>query len=87
MKAAEDFLLLVLHAHITAASEVLYKEERFESVFHLADSVMESYTRLQGTHNGSTSTGSVFVYACDLLTLGLLWWDSMMPYERAMETE
>ena len=73
MKAAEDFLLLVLHAHITAASEAVCNNDGFESVFHLADSVVESYARLKGTLNASTSTDSVFVYACDLLTLGLLW--------------
>ena len=73
MKAAEDFLLLVLHAHITAASETICKNGGYESVFHLADSVVKSYVRLKGTRNASKSTDSVFVHACDLLTLGLLW--------------
>ena len=39
MKATEDFLLVVVHAHIAAASEAILCRQRIESVSQLADSV------------------------------------------------
>lgn len=73
MKAAEDFLLVVLHAHITAASEAILKRQRIESVSQLADSVAASFITLEKGSTVGKSSDGVLVYACDLLTLGLLW--------------
>ncbi len=73
MKAAEDFLLVVLHAHITAASQAILSYTNIESVSALADSIVASYVRLQRGSAESACSDGVFVYACDVLSLGLLW--------------
>ncbi len=71
MKAAEDFMLLVLHAHIIAACKELLGKNDIQSVSQLAEKVIECYVRLEGN---SDEDDQVLVYASDLLTLGLLWW-------------
>ena len=73
MKAAEDFLLVVLHAHIMAASETILSCANIDSVSALADSILASYVNLQLGSTGSSCSDGVFVYACDVLSLGLLW--------------
>ena len=73
MKAAEDFLLVVLHAHIMAASETIISCTNIDSVSALADSILASYVNLQLGSTGSSCSDGVFVYTCDVLSLGLLW--------------
>ena len=72
-RAAEDFLLVVLHAHIITASEKILQEKNITSVAELADSVVAESTLFQPGNNVSELSDGVFVYACDVLTLGLLW--------------
>lgn len=74
MKAAEDFLTVVLHAHIIAACDVILQQNKFVSVSELADSLLASYSKLDiGGGNVMKNVDGVHLYACDLLTLGLLW--------------
>ena len=69
MKAAEDFLLLLLHAHIVAAAEKL-SDYNFESVDEVAKSIINTHLLLPS----STSVeDGVMSYARELLTLGLIW--------------
>lgn len=73
MRAAEDFLLVILHAHVIAACERVLESKNFTSVATLADAVVASFTLLEPDNNVSELSDGVFVYACDILTLGLLW--------------
>ena len=73
MKAAEDFLLVVLHAHITAASQAILSFSNISSVSALANSIVASYVMLDRSSPRHACSDEVFVYACDVLSLGLLW--------------
>ena len=73
MKAAEDFLLVVLRAHIMAASETILSCANIDSISALADSILASYVNLQLGSTASSCSDGVFVYACDVLSMGLLW--------------
>ena len=97
MRAAEDFLLVVLHAHIITASEKILQEKNITSVAELADSVVAESTLFQPGNNVSELSDGVFVYACDVLTLGLLWMgfhdvtkegdgERVMRYWKALQT-
>ena len=70
MKAAEDFLLVILHSHIIASAETILKDSPNDTVEQLATS---KYVKLWKTDCGeSVETDRVYVYACDIVTLGLL---------------
>ncbi len=83
MKAAEDFLLVVLHAHVVAAAKtILSSASNIKSVVKLADEVVEKIIDLKvgersddaNPHSGvKPIPDGVYVYACDLLTLALIW--------------
>ncbi len=75
MKAAEDFLHVMIHAHIVAACQAVLRGRSIDSVSHtqLADSVVASFVALEKDTTVSKSSDGVFIYACDVLTLGLLW--------------
>lgn len=74
MKAAEDFLTVVMHAHIIAACDVILQQRQPESVFEIAETMLESFNTLSvGESNAVCDSDGVLLYACDLLTLGLLW--------------
>jgi len=89
MKAAKDFLELVLHAHIVAAAESLcdivggnlieLSEATVDKVVHIALPVPPKTT---SAHKGSPpqqgmqsrkAKDQVFLYAMEVVTLGLLW--------------
>ena len=73
IKAVDDFLLVVMHAHIIAACEAVLKERSINSVSELAKFVVAAFTMLQKGNTVSKTSDGVFVCACDILTLGLLW--------------
>ena len=50
VKAAEDFLLLLVHAHIIAAAWVLYTLINPTSVLYLAKSLVATYLRMVSMH-------------------------------------
>ena len=73
MKAAEDFLLVVLHAHIIAASEEILSEIPITSVDELSHSVLDSFVNLRLGDDEVNTDDGVLIYARELLTLGLFW--------------
>ena len=75
MNAAEDFLLLVLHAHIVAAANILQSINTTNDVKELASAVVTNYVRLPRVDgkDAETSDDKVYVYATEVISLGLLW--------------
>ena len=72
MKAAEDFLLLLLHAHVVAAAKTIFVfESGLESVAEVAKSIVNTFLLLP--LSTSEEVDGVNTYAKELLTLGLLW--------------
>ena len=66
MKAAEDFILVVLHAHILAAAAEIC-ESGVESVFELSAMIIDSYVKLSTSESTTAleSRDGVFLYACN----------------------
>lgn len=74
MNAAEDFLLLLLHAHVVSAAETLQKQHPETEVKELARVIVEKFVRLPRAEDEIKScTDGVNMYAVELLTLSLLW--------------
>ena len=71
MNAAEDYMLLLLHAHIIAAAQVV---QDLIPVLDLAKAVVVNYVRLPRMDDNNTENcdDKVYVYA-ELLTLVTLW--------------
>lgn len=71
MKASEDFLLLLLHAHIIAAAKKLGEYDvNITSVHWVAKSIVSTHLLLP---TSSKVQDGVTMYARELLTLGLVW--------------
>ena len=76
MKAAEDFLLLLLHAHVVAAAHqlLLFTSIANQSLAYLAKSIVSTFLLLPNTETATEEhVDGVNLYARELLTLGLLW--------------
>ena len=79
MNSAEDFLLLLLHAHCVAAAKTILDYNPMDSAIHLADAIVVNYVQLpsatlRSTHNQSpVCKDRVHLYAMDLLSLSLIW--------------
>lgn len=75
VKAAEDFLLLLVHSHIVTAARLLYSLHPTSTVAYLAKSVVTTYLRLPelGAKAQSSIPDGVHAYALELVSLGLLW--------------
>jgi len=87
MKAAEDFLEVVLHAHIVAAAESLCDTPG--GIAELSEAIVDNFVKIalpvpDSSKSSSTSTrppssgrerskDQVFLYATEVVTLGLLW--------------
>ena len=74
MNAAEDFLLLLLHSHVTAAAQLLHSDN--VGLSELANRIVGTFVRLPrvtSTQEINTSDDGVCIYATELLSLGLLW--------------
>ena len=70
MKAAEDFLLLVLHAHIMEAVQTIVSCSNISSLSALSDSIMVSFLMLDKRNK---CFDVVFVYTFHVVSLGSLW--------------
>ena len=82
LKAAEDFLTVVLHAYIITAAEMILSKKRIESVTELSKEIVETYVNIKVPVHQSTATGSetnevckdkMHLYAREILSLCLLW--------------
>ena len=75
MNAAEDFMLLVLHAHIVSAGRAIQSINPTTDVRELAKAIVTNYVRLPriAGEDAETCDDHVYVYATELLSLGLLW--------------
>ena len=81
MKAAEDFLEVVLYAHVLSATKQVMKTSDTSRVCKAAaKSVVETFVRISLSFAESISPpvheksdDTVYAYATDFLTLGLLW--------------
>ncbi len=76
MNSAEDFLLLLLHAYVVAAADMIQQFNPAESVSDLARSIITNFVRLPRVSDTATvepCTDGVHLYAIELLSLGLLW--------------
>ena len=78
MKAAEDFLLVVLHGHVVAAAKTILSsaEGRNIDVTPLSEKIVNSYVQLaipSPNTQFSQTTDKISLYAMQLLTLSLLW--------------
>ena len=76
MKAAEDFLEVVLHGHIVAAAESLYATSG-GNLSELSQAIVDKFvqTVLPSPQSATTKKPKdcVFLYATEVVTLGLLW--------------
>lgn len=79
MKAAEDFLNVILHAFIVAAGDAIQEASNHSRVQDLAKAVVDSFVNLN-LFTGSSqapaaaATDGVQTYAKDVVTLGIIWW-------------
>ena len=76
VKASEDFLLLFLCAHVVAAARQLLLLGHTGSVTDLAKSVVATFGnfKLNGDSNNPKVIDGIHLYACEAITLGLLWY-------------
>lgn len=74
-KSSEDFLELVLVAHVILAARQLMKEDsdRYSCVHKLSEAVVDRFVELGDTSERS-GTDKIRLYATEVLTLGLLWY-------------
>ena len=82
VKAAEDFMLLILHTHIVAAGRHILSIKPTDSLPALAESVVDTFLTLPQHDCSSIPTYSdgVHVHALEIISLGLIWYgfhDSM----------
>jgi len=78
MKAAEDFLQVVLQVHIAVAAEtVCTASDRELTLAELSKAIVEKFVKITlpspSSPSTSTSNDKVFLYATEVLTLGLIW--------------
>lgn len=68
-------MLLLLHAHIVAAAEAMQSINPKSAVMELAASIVTNYVCLPRVNGEEAETcdDKVYVYATELLSLGLLW--------------
>lgn len=71
VKSTEDFLYLVLIAHIVVAAQELMKTKEYD-VLSLSEAIVQNFVEL-GSGKLRSRSDRVRLYATELLTLGLLW--------------
>ena len=73
MKAAEDFLLLVLHAHVVSAAHVLLSHGISPSVSELSKAIVSTYLQVPQSATQMASEDGIYIYALEVFSLGMLW--------------
>ena len=73
MKAAEEFMLLLLHTHVVAAAKVMQSINQAET--DLANLIIVNYVCLPRMDDQAAEpcVNMVHLYATEVLSLGLLW--------------
>ena len=74
VKATEDFLEVVLEAHIVAAANELLASGWDGTLQQLAEKIIDTYVHILPDVAGSCSD-EVHIYASEVLSLGLLWYN------------
>ena len=75
MKAAEDFMRVVLEGYVVAAaSQIMDSKPWNGNVAQLADEVVTKHVRILPDDIPDTKD-KVYTYACEVLSLGLLWYN------------
>ena len=81
----KNFFLLLLHAHVVYAAETVRKTATTANVTELAKLVIEKFTQFSRANEsapGSYEDG-VFLYASEVLSLGLIWHGFHDPVQEA----
>ena len=74
MKAAEDFMQLVVRAHVVAAAKTIQDFGAASTLDGIAQSIESNYVLLPLLDAvPPTWEDKVHLYACEVLTLGLMW--------------
>ena len=73
MKGCEDFLTIVLHAHVRAAADNLLSRNSYDKVEDLSKAILESYVCFDPMKKISRDD-KVHLYATQLMTLLLFWY-------------
>lgn len=73
MKAAEDFMLSVLYAHVVSAANAIQSYMSYSTIGELANAIVANYVLLPEHNYKVAHDDKVHLYACETLTLGLLW--------------
>ena len=76
MNAAEDFLLLLLHAHVTAAAKIILSYNPTDSAEILANRIVANFIGLPSGMKEDSITeceDEVYLYSTEFLSLALIW--------------
>ena len=75
MNAAEDYMLLLLHMYITYAGKFQRASQHRQLVSELAKAIVDKYVSIPNMTDKKVpdSTDTVYLYATEVITLGLLW--------------
>ena len=72
MKGAEDFLELVLNAHVIICARHIIDSGKSGSVQEIANMLVEGYVKIDDKMK-TASKDQIYLYACEIITLGLFW--------------
>ena len=72
MKGCEDFLLIVLHAHVVAAGNKLMEKKQYDTVQDLARAILCKFTNFDPDKKNSQND-RIHLYGTELLTLAIIW--------------
>ena len=74
MKSTEDFLLVILHAHITAAAKYCNRSHCYDNCLNLAKVIVEKFVKINlSSEDVVIEEDMQYNYATEFLTLALLW--------------
>ena len=72
MKGCEDFLLIVLHAHVVAAGNKLMEKKQYDTVQDLARATLRKFTNFDPDKKNSQND-KIHLYGTELLTVAIIW--------------
>ena len=75
MKSSEDFLLLVILAHVIHAAKTIKNHQSFVNVTDLAREIVSKFTIFSRNNDAEPGNyeDNVLLYTTELLSLGLIW--------------